>query len=64
LMVALVVVTTQIIPLYFVYFSNSEYVIIAFSLPFVVYFILHQKDQKRLSNFNKRKLKGRTHNIG
>jgi hypothetical protein len=64
LMVALAVLTTLIVTLYFVYFSDSEYVIIAFGLPFVVYFILNKQDQKRVSDFNKRKLKGRTHNIG
>ncbi|MFT5926748.1 MAG: hypothetical protein ACI9WL_001499 [Rubritalea sp.] len=64
LIVALVVLTTLIVPLYVVYFSDRQYVIIALGLPFVVYFILNKQDQKRVSNFNKRKLKGRTHNIG
>ena len=64
LMVALGVLLLVIITLYFLFFSNSKYVIIAFGLPFAVYFILAKQDQKRVSDFNKRKLKGRTHNIG
>ena len=64
LIVALGVLALVIITLYFLFFSDSEYVIIAFGLPFVAYLILTKQDQKRVSDFNKRKLKGRTHNIG
>jgi len=64
LIVAFGVLTLVIITLYFLFFSDSEYVIIAFGLPFVAYLILTKQDQKRVSDFNKRKLKGRTHNIG
>ena len=64
LIVALAVLTLVIITLYFLFFSDSKYVIIAFGLPFVVWLILTKQDQTRVSDFNKRKLKGRTHNIG
>lgn len=64
LIVALAVLTTIIITLYFLFFSDSEYVIITFGLPLVAYLILTKQDQIRVSAFNKRKLKGRTHNIG
>ncbi|WP_438961262.1 hypothetical protein [Nonlabens sp.] len=64
LIVALGVLLLVIITLYFLFFSDSEYVILAFGLPFVVYFILTKQDQTRVSDFNNRKLKGRTHNIG
>jgi DNA-directed RNA polymerase subunit RPC12/RpoP len=64
LIVALGVLTLVIITLYFLFFSDSKYVIIAFGLPFAVWLILTKQDQKRVSDFNKRKLKGRTHNIG
>ena len=63
LIVMLVILTIIIITLYFLFFSDSNYVIIAFGLPFVVYFILTKQDQTRVSDFNRRKLKGRTHNI-
>jgi hypothetical protein len=64
LMVALGVFLLVIITVYFLFFSDNQYVIIAFGLPFAVYFMLDKQDQKRVSDFNKRKLKGRTHNIG
>jgi len=64
LMVALAILTIIIITLYFLFFIDNNYVIIAFGLPFVVYLILTKQDQVRVSNFNNRKLKGRTHNIG
>src|SRR5690606_13798067 len=63
LMVALAILTIIIITLYFLFFIDNNYVIIAFGLPFVVYLILTKQDQVRVSNFNNRKLKGRTHNI-
>lgn len=64
LLVALSVLTVVIITLYFVFFSDSQYVIIAFGLPLVVYLIMTKQDQTRVSDFNNRKLKGRIHNIG
>ncbi len=64
LTVALGVFLLVIITVYFLFFSDNQYVIIAFGLPFAVYFMLDKQDQKRVSDFNKRKLKGRTHNIG
>lgn len=63
LIVALAVLTIVFITLYFLFFSDYEYVIIAFGLPLVAYLILTKQDQTRVSDFNKRKLKGRTHNI-
>lgn len=63
LIVALAILTVIIITLYFLFLSDSGYVIIAFGLPFIFYLILTKQDQTRVSNFNKRKLKGRTHNI-
>lgn len=64
IMVALAILSIVIITLYFLFFSDNNYVIIAFGLPIVVYLILTKQEQIRVSNFNKRKLKGRTHNIG
>jgi hypothetical protein len=63
LIAGLSILTILIITLYFLFFSDSEYVIIAFGLPLVTYIILKKQDQTRVSNFNKRKLKGRIHNI-
>lgn len=63
LIVALAVLTVILITLYFLFFSDSGYIIFAFGLPVVFYIILTKQDQIRVSNFNKRKLKGRTHNI-
>ena len=64
LIAGLTVLTIVIVTLYFLFFSDSKYVFIAFGLPFIVYLILTKQDQSRVSDFNKRKLKGRTHNIG
>lgn len=63
LIVALGVLTVIIIMFYFLFFNDSGYVVIAVGLPFIVYLILTKQDQTRVSNFNKRRLKGRTHNI-
>tara|TARA_B100000949_G_C14242337_1_gene434169 strand:- start:57 stop:434 length:378 start_codon:yes stop_codon:yes gene_type:complete len=64
LIVGLTILTIIIITLYFIFFSDSKYVIIAFGLPLAIYLILTKQDQTRVSDFNRRKLKGRTHNIG
>lgn len=45
--------------LYFIFFTDSKYVVIAFGLPFTIYFILMKQDQIRVSGFNNLKLKGR-----
>lgn len=50
--------------LYQLFFPENDYVIILFGLPIGVYLTLKKQDQTRVANFNKRKLKGRTHNIG
>ena len=52
-----------LVSIYFLFFSESKYVIIAFGLPLVVYIILSKQEQSRVSSFNRRKLKGRIHNI-
>lgn len=52
-----------IVTLYYIFISDSKYVIIAFGLPLAIYLILTKQDQTRVSDFNRRKLKGRTHNI-
>ena len=64
IIVGLTILTIIIVTLYFLFFSDSKYVIIAFGLPLIVYLILTKQDQIRVSDFNRRKLKGRTHNIG
>lgn len=50
--------------LFLIFFGENDYVIIAFGIPLVAYFILSQQDQARVSDFNRRKFKGRVHNIG
>ncbi|GGE38596.1 hypothetical protein [Psychroflexus planctonicus] len=52
-----------LVTIYYLFFSESKYVIIAFGLPLVVYIILSKQEQSRVSSFNRRKLKGRIHNI-
>lgn len=61
---SLVVLTGVIFILYLLFFSEGNYVFIAFGLPFVIYFVLKKQDQRRVSDFNKRKVKGRIHNMG
>ncbi|MEZ4803773.1 MAG: hypothetical protein R2797_13450 [Gelidibacter sp.] len=64
LIVGLAILTIIIVTFYFIFFTHSNYIIIAFGLPLAIYLILSKQDQTRVSNFNRRKLKGRTHNIG
>lgn len=59
----LAVLTSIIIVLYFLFLTDSKYIIVSFGLPLVIYIILTKQDQKRVSDFNRRKLKGRVHNI-
>ncbi len=61
---SLVVLTGVIFILYLLFFAESDYVFIAFGLPFVIYFVLKKQDQTQVSDFNKRKVKGRIHNVG
>lgn len=48
--------------------SRNHYVIYIVSgfllVPIFIYAVMNRQDQTRVSDFNKRKLKGRTHNIG
>lgn len=48
--------------------SQNHYVIYVVGgfllLPVIAYGIINKQDQTRVSSFNRRKLKGRTHNIG
>lgn len=62
--VGLVFLAGIIFLLYQLFFPENDYVIILFGLPIGIYLTLKKQDQTRVSNFNKRKLKGRTHNIG
>ena len=64
LIVGLTILTIVTITLYYIFFSDSKYVILVFGLPLAIYLILTKQDQTRVSDFNRRKLKGRTHNIG
>ncbi|TQD40416.1 hypothetical protein [Haloflavibacter putidus] len=54
---------TLFISLYFWFFTENDLVYFAFGLPVVVYVILSKQDQLRVTAFNKRKLKGRTHAV-
>lgn len=47
-----------------IYYNSEYYIIGGFFIPFVVFIILNRQDQTRVSDFNRRKLKGRVHNIG
>ncbi|MCM5661494.1 hypothetical protein [Galbibacter mesophilus] len=58
LLVTLVVIVIAITMLFY---SKSGYVLVAFGLPFFTYFTLKKQDQNRVSNFNRRNLKGRIH---
>ena len=63
LMVGLAALTVIFIALYYLFFSDRGYIVFAFGLPVIFYIVLTKQEQTRVSNFNKRKLKGRTHNI-
>jgi hypothetical protein len=63
LLIGMAIAIGAIILLYFLFFVDRPYVIVLTTLPFVVYFIIKKQDQTRVSDFNSRKLKGRTHNI-
>ncbi len=54
---------TLLITLYFLFFTKSDYIYFAFGFPIIVYVILSKQDRLRVTAFNKRKLKGITHNI-
>lgn len=56
-------IIVTIATLYFILFTQSNFIIIALGIPFVIYFILRKQDETRVSDFNRRKLKGRVHNI-
>ena len=45
--------------LYFIFFTESKYVVIAYGLSFTIYYILMKQDQVRVSSFSNFKLKGR-----
>lgn len=52
-----------LLTLYFLFFTESDYIYFAFGLPIIIYVILSKQDRLRVTAFNKRKLKGRTHTI-
>ena len=64
LITGLTILIILLFTLYYLFFTDSEYIFIAFGLPLIVYLTLTRQDQTRVSDFNKRKLKGRVHNIG
>ncbi len=64
LIVGLIFLAGIILLLYQLYFPRNRYIIILFGVPIGIYLTLKKQDQTRVSNFNKRKLKGRIHNIG
>lgn len=47
-----------------IYYNSEYYIIGGFFVPLVVFIILNRQDQTRVNDFNRRKLKGRVHNIG
>lgn len=63
IIVGLLFLTGMIILVYQIFFPKNPYVIIMFGLPIGIFFTLKKQDRTRVSNFNRRKLKGRTHNI-
>lgn len=53
-----------ILNLYFLLTTEMRYIyLISLVLPFIIYLIMDQQDQTRVASFNKRNLKGRTHNF-
>lgn len=61
--VGLIFMAAMILLVYQLFFPENNFIIILVGLPIGIYLTLKKQDQTRVSNFNKRKLKGRTHHV-